>query len=115
MEQAQIQKIVVDVTEKVLLRMPEVIGNLLKEHAAVHKMKQAFFKAHPEFVGNELLIAKVVQKIEQGNIDKDYKDILDMAVPVIQRSIQTSAACDTKTKPTLDQLTLDMPTSNGAL
>lgn len=73
--------------ERALLATPEVIGNLMANHAALHKINTEFYKAHPEFAGRKDIVQSVIEMIEGKNPTIKYEEILVKAVPEIQRRL----------------------------
>jgi len=71
--------------EKTLLAIPEVIGNLMANHAALHKINHKFYQDHPEFADRKDIVQSVVEMIEGKNPLLKYEEILEKAVPEIQR------------------------------
>ncbi len=77
------------VYERLLLVMPEVMGNRITQQIANSKINSAFYKAHPEFADKKEIVASVVESIEGKDPLRDYKDILNDAVPVVRERILT--------------------------
>jgi len=75
--------------EKTLLMIPEVIGNLLSSHAALHKINTKFYTDFPEFKDKKDVVASVVEMIEGKNPLAKYEDILRESVPKIRERINT--------------------------
>jgi len=86
--QEEIDKIIFKVTESVLLRMPEVIGNLMRNHAENNKLVKKFYESYPDFKSDPLSVQSVVQKTEQDNPGVSYDKILEKAAPLIKKRIQ---------------------------
>lgn len=112
--QNQLDKIVFTVTEKVLLRMPEVIGHLIMEHSSIHKMTKGFYAKHPEFKNDVQSVRSIVSKLEKEDVTMEYDAILEKAVPLIERRIKSVSnlsfnKIDENIKDKLDM------TNNGAL
>lgn len=63
--------------EKVLLRLPEVVGNLMKELGAKTKLLAYFQRTYPETKKNPELVAKMLEQAELENPGLDYKQLLD--------------------------------------
>jgi len=94
MEEKEKQALVLEITERILLRMPEVIGNLIQEHAATLKINKAFQKDYPEFKPHLDLVRKVVEDTELRNPGLDYKEILAKSVPLIRENIVLKAKAE---------------------
>lgn len=84
------QDIINAAVERTLLMIPEVIGNLMSQHAFVHKVNKAFYDAHPELKDKKNVVASVVEVVEGENPQLSYEDILKEAVPRIKEQIKLS-------------------------
>jgi len=73
--------------ERTLLMIPDTVGNLMANHAALHKLNTAFYTAHPEFRGKKDIVQSVVEMVEGKNPIMNYEEILDKSVPEIQHRI----------------------------
>jgi hypothetical protein len=71
--------------ERTLLSIPEVVGNLMANHAALHKLNSEFYKTNPEFASRKDIVQSVVEWVEGKNPTMKYEDILKAAVPEIKR------------------------------
>ena len=83
------EEIIQAATERALLRLPEVIGNLLAQHVTLTKLNQQFMKDHKDFMGHEKIVASIIEKYEGKNPLKGYDDILKDAVPEIREKIKS--------------------------
>jgi len=86
-KEAIIEEAVNKAVEKTLLMIPEVIGNLIASHAALHKINAKFYADHPEFKDHKDVVAAVVEMVEGKDPNAKYEDILDRAVPEIRHRI----------------------------
>jgi len=93
------EEIICAAVERTLLTIPEVVGNLMANHAALHKINTGFYKAHPEFADRKDVVQSVVEMIEGKNPIMKYEDILDKAVPEITRRMTIIQDVDVETKP----------------
>lgn len=92
-----IEKATPTITEKVLLLIPEVIGNLMVNHISMAKLNKKFLDAHPEFKNHKEAVQSVVEMIEGRDPLAKYEDILKEAVPEIRKRIETMKKVDMKT------------------
>ena len=88
------QEIIDRAVEKTLLMIPEVVGNLLSSHAALHKINQKFYSDFPEFKDQKNVVANVVEMVEGNNPLAKYEDILREAIPHIRQRILTMKSLD---------------------
>lgn len=99
-EEEEKNEIINAAVERTLLAIPEVVGNLMANHAALHKINTEFYKAHPEFAGRKDIVQSVVEMIEGKNPTMKYEDMLVKAVPEIQRRLVIVQDVNTTTIPT---------------
>ena len=85
--QEEREEIINAAVERVLLAIPDVIGNLMANHAMLHKLNSEFYKAHPEFAKRKDIVQAVVEYTEGKNPLSKYEDILQKAVPEIERRL----------------------------
>jgi len=88
------RKIIDLTTENVLLKIPEVIGNLITHHVAMNKNNKDFYNAHPEFRKHKEIVASVLEQIEGKNPPMDYHKLLDKAIPQISDRIKETQKLD---------------------
>ncbi len=92
--QTERDAIVFDVTEKVLLRLPEVMGNLMKNHAETNALTKKFHNDYPEFKNDPGSVQSVVGQLERDNAGMLYEDILRKAAPMIKERMKTIESLD---------------------
>ena len=97
--------------ERALLAIPEVVGNLMTEHAAYSKINSQFYKEHPEFSNHKDIVVSVVEMIDGQNTAISYDEKLKKAVPIIKERIALKSQLDmtSATRPNRDF------SNNGAL
>ena len=98
--------------EEILLAIPEVIGNLMSSHAALHKINTKFYADYPEFKDKKDVVANVVEMVEGRTPLAKYKDILREAIPKIRERINTLSKLDmnsVSSSPNRDLKGLDIP------
>lgn len=91
------QDIINAACEKALLMLPEVIGNLMTQHAALMDMNRDFYKANPDFAKFKPIVQSVIEQIEGSRPTSDYKDILKAAESVIRERITVQQGLDMTT------------------
>ena len=110
------QAIINEAVEKALLRLPEVVGNLITSHISSIKINKQFYDKFPEFKDSKDLVAKVIEKLENDNPGVDYTKLLDLAAPLIKEQIKTVGSIDLKNvlKPNRDMSKI-FSSNNGEL
>lgn len=81
--------IINEAVEKALLKIPEVVGNLITSATYSARLNREFYEKYPEFTKDKEMVAKVVQKVEGDNPGKEYEWILEQAVPMIRQHLKT--------------------------
>ena len=71
--------------ERTLLAIPDVVGNLMANHAMLHKLNSEFYKKYKEFAERKDIVQAVVEYTEGKNPLDKYEEILEKSVPEIKR------------------------------
>jgi hypothetical protein len=113
----EIDKVAECAIEKLLVRLPEVVGNLIQNQAMLNKMNREFYEKYPDFANNKALVVQVLEEIEGKDPSQSYEEILQKSVPVIQRRLGTINKLDlTKTeKPSTRLKNFSVEDPNGVL
>lgn len=88
------QEIINAAVEKALLMIPEVVGNMMANHATFSKMNSEFYTKYPEFKDHKKVVATVIEMVEGNNTFASYEKILELAVPEIRKRIATMKTLD---------------------
>jgi hypothetical protein len=93
-----------EITERMLLKIPEVVGNLITLYAEKIRMSKEFYTKYPEFSNHKDVVAAVIESIDADSKFKPFKEVVEDSVPVIRRRIESLKSIDMKTinKPNLD-------------
>ncbi len=83
------QDIINETSEKVMLAIPEVIGNMMTQHAVLRQVNEKFYKDNPDLVQHKDSVVSVVEMIENEMPFASYEDILKKSVPEIRRRVFT--------------------------
>ena len=85
--------------EYTMLRLPEVIGNLIERKIEQVEIRKEFFKKHTEFKERRDVVASVIEEMEGknplGKLDKIFED----SVPEIRRRIDKLKELNVSTIP----------------
>ena len=117
------QEIIDRAVERALLILPETIGNLMTQHAALAKLNSEFYKEYPEFREHKESVVAAMEKVDGENPLLKYEDKLKKAVPEIRERINLLKRLDMATAPTspnrdfskFDIPQVDRVSNNGAL
>lgn len=90
----QEERIILQVIERILNKMPEVIGNLMSQRAVMNKLKKEFFDGNPEFKDHKEIVGQVLADVEGNDITLDYEQIFKKAKPEISKRIQMKQETD---------------------
>jgi len=91
------ESIINEAVEKALLLLPETVGNLMANQAALHKMNREFYEKYPEFKDHRKAVASAIEMVEGKHSLASYDKILEKAVPEIRKRINTLSSLDTDT------------------
>lgn len=83
------QEIIGKAVERVLLLIPETVGNMMAHQAALSKYNREFYAKHPEFKEHKQAVASVIEMMEGKSPLDNYENLLTNAVPEIRRRIGT--------------------------
>ena len=96
MNNVERESIINETIERMLLRLPEVVGNLITNHVQNNKINKEFYTKYPEFKAHRDVVMAVIEKIDGDNPLTDYNDILEKAVPIIKSQIKTQKSLSVK-------------------
>lgn len=82
------QEIIDKAVEKALLMIPDVVGNMMTQHAVLSKINSKFYSEHPEFKDKKDVVVSIVEEIDGKNPTMNYEEILKLAVPMIKDRIK---------------------------
>jgi hypothetical protein len=83
------EEIILEAIERAYLGIPELVGNLMAQHASLNKINTKFYADHPEFRKHRDAVMSVVEMVEGKNPLMKYEDILKKSVPKIRERINT--------------------------
>lgn len=98
------EKLINEITERMLLKIPDVVGNLITNYATKIRVGKEFYEKYPEFKDHKEVVASTIEYFENLNVDKSFKEVVDSSVPEIRKKIKAMKGIDTKkvSKPNLD-------------
>ena len=93
-----------EITERMLLKIPDIVGNLITVYAEKIRMSKEFYAKYPEFSDHKDVVASVIESLDANSKFKPFKEVVEDSVPVIRRRIESLKNIDMKTirKPNLD-------------
>ena len=83
--------------ERALLALPEVIGNLMVEHATAVKLSSQFYKEHPEFKDHKNIVAAVLEAVDGQDTLASFDEKLKRSIPEIKSRIALMKRLDMET------------------
>jgi len=98
--------------ERMLLKIPDVVGNLITNYAAKIRVNTEFYKKYPEFEKHREIVASMIESVEASDPTREFKEIVDLAVPKIKKRIDQLKGLDTKT---VSKPKLDIPYGSGEI
>lgn len=98
------ESLVNEITERMLLKIPDIVGNLISSYAEKIRISQEFYTKYPEFADHKDVVASVIESIDANSKFKPFKEVVDDSVPVIRKRIESLKGIDMKSvkKPNLD-------------
>ena len=98
------EEIVNEVVERIYLRLPEIIGNLISNHAMKLRLNKEFYDKYPDLKDHRNIVAAIVERIEADDPTKPIADIMKAAAPEVRRQLKNLTNLDMKSvnKPKLD-------------
>jgi len=106
------ESIINEAVERTLLMIPEVVGNLIMNHAAKIRTSKVFYEKYPELKSHKELVAAVIEEIDDANIGDNFDQIVERAVPEIKRKISQLKNLDLKK---VEKPKLDIPFGSGEI
>ena len=92
------------IKEEIVLSIPDMIGNLIREHAVILRLNSDLYGKHPDFAKRKDIVGAVVEAVESDHPGTDYEEILKLAVPKIKEQIKSVSKLDVESvlKPNMD-------------
>lgn len=90
------EEIIAKATERALLSLPEVVGNLMQNHAAMVKQNRDFYAKYPEFKDHKQVVVEAVEMIDGQDTLIPYESKLEKAIPEIRKRIALMGTLDMK-------------------
>jgi hypothetical protein len=83
--------------ELMYLNMPRIIGNLIDQHLNNAKIKEGLYSKRPEFKKRPDVVASIMQKIEGNNTLMNPDEIIEKAIPEIDKILKDIKPLDLET------------------
>jgi len=88
------ESIINEAVERALLKVPEVIGNLMTVYAEKTRVSTEFYKKFPEFNNHREIVAATIESVEDADPSKTFQQVIDAATPKIKERIGTMSGLD---------------------
>jgi hypothetical protein len=82
------REIIEQAKQEFLVSLPDVIGNLMANHAMFAKMNKEFYQAHPEFKDHKEAVVSILGEVDGEDTLATYEEKLKKAIPRIQERIK---------------------------
>ncbi len=80
--------IINEIIERIYLRLPEIIGNLITNHALKLRLSREFYEKYPDLKDHKTIVASVMERMEAADPSKPIELIMRDAVPEIRRQLK---------------------------
>lgn len=111
--------LVLAVTEKVLLRLPDVLGTLMMNHAEINKLNKKLYTDYPEFKDHPDCVSSVIQMIERSDPSLSHEQVIQKSIDEIKKRIGLTQQLNCSTVQEKDKLNLNISNefngSNGEI
>lgn len=81
------ESIIYEAQERIMLVMPQIIGNLMLNNIMKSKIAKKFFDSHADLKNHQDIVQAIIEDVEGSNTIEDYEKILEKAVPEIRKKI----------------------------
>lgn len=117
MSEQEKEEIIARTAERVMLALPEVIGNLMTSKVMEARINREFYKAHPELVAHSDTVRSVIEEIQGKNPIDDYNTLLEKSVPEIKKRLEVMKGLNVTdvVKPNRDLGKLNLQSDHGEL
>lgn len=91
------ESLINEITERMLLRIPEIVGNLIENYATKVRVSKEFYEKYKEFSNHRDLVASMIESHENANPSKPFPKVIEDTIPEIRRHLSTVKKLDMKT------------------
>ena len=89
--------IINEAVEKALLLLPQTVGSLMANQAALFKLNKEFYEKYPDFAGHKQVVAAVLEKVDGDIPLASLEEKYEKAVPLIRERLKTIGSLEMKT------------------
>lgn len=103
--QEEIDKLSEIICEKILLRLPETIGNLMSSLTWMMQINKKFYEKNPELLSHKEIVTQVMEEIEALKMGQTYEEIVNKSLPIIKERVRLKSkmSLTPPTPPNLDR------------
>jgi hypothetical protein len=80
--------IIAEAIERLLIVLPEVVGNLMQANVTYSKLSKKFYLENPDLVDHKDIVREMVNKVEGENPLLPHDQVLSKALPTIRDHIK---------------------------
>lgn len=88
------ESIVQEAFERILLHIPEVVGNLITNRTAVLDINKKFYDKYPRFKAHKKDVMSVIEMMEAKHPNLDHEKLLEKSVSEIDKRISEVGKLD---------------------
>lgn len=97
LSQEERESIINEAVQRTLLSLPEVIGNLLRNHATMMKLNKKFYDENPELKDHKDLVAAVMEQVDGTTPSLSHEELQKKALPEIKARLRDLKKLNTTT------------------
>ena len=94
MDTQEREEIINEAVERALLKIPEIIGNLMMYYSGKMKVSKRLYERFPEFEKHRQLVASTIEAEENADFSRSFDEIVEAAIPKIKRRIESVGNLD---------------------
>lgn len=117
MTEQEKEEIIAATAERVMLALPEVIGNLMVNKVMETRINREFYQKHPKLVAHSDTVRSVIEETQGKNPIDDYDTLLEKSIPEIKKRIEVMKGLNMTDvpKPNRDLGKLNLQSDHGEL
>lgn len=97
-----LEKIIDITTERVLLKLPETVGNMMSSLVTMIENRKKFYNDHPELVDHKELVMKLYEQIDGESMGQSYDEVVNKLLPLVRQKLSIKNSLSKSPVKTID-------------